>query len=164
VELVIPLPLARRQSVESVIAIFAADKEIRLSAAILHGEAGDSYIASDGKVRFTLPQSLTTCRVLRVQLECYDAQGTIIERTPISERILFSGALADDIGDLPEAGAEPNVIAQLVAQMHSHGNKLVLDELGDDLHRLTYKGSLVPPEPLTNEEIQDILSAIQSQL
>jgi hypothetical protein len=157
-ELVIPLPQERLPEIKSCIAIFSCDSELMLSPLILPGESGDYYFADD-LVHVTLWQRLTLCRTLRVQLECYaDDQGKqFIARSEISERILFKKSLIGSLDEAPEVTDRPGAIEQLLAAMHRHGNMTVLEELGDAAGALTYKGSGVSTEPLTNMEINDLI-------
>jgi phage-related protein len=118
--------------------------------------SGNLYFA-DGFAHIVLWQRLTLCRALRVQLECYNASGDFIARTRISEPILFHKSLADSLDEIDEVPEQPGVIAQLLAAMHTHGNKTVLDELGELAGALTYKGESVRAAPLTNIEIEALL-------
>jgi len=105
------------------------------------GNQGDAYF-KDGKVYFVLWRDLTQCRALRVQLECYsDDTGNrsellherirscsfthelhaplqFIDRTPISERIMFGKSLSTCLRDFPEVSSNPSVLAQMIAWMH----------------------------------------------
>jgi hypothetical protein len=159
VELIIPLPRDKQPQIQSCVALFSCDDQLALSPLILPGETGDCYFA-DGKAHIVLWQWLTQCWVLRVQLECFgDAEGKqFIARTEISERIVFGKSLCDSSDHLPEIEDQPNVIAQLLAAMHRHGNKSVLDELGDAAGALTYKGGGVMTEALTNLELDALIN------
>jgi hypothetical protein len=141
------------------VALFSCDNELALSPIILPGDSGDCYIR-DGKAYITLWQRLTQCWVLRVQLEAYgDTEGAeFIDRTEISEKIVFGKSLADSLDHIPEAAQEPNAIAQLLTAMHRHGNMTVLEELGDLAGDLTYHGETVKTEPLTNLEINQLIN------
>jgi hypothetical protein len=129
-ELVVPLPAERISEIHSCVAILSCDYELVLSQQILPGESGDLYFA-DGAAHIVLWQRLTLCRALRVQLECYGLNGEFIDRTRISEPIIFRKSLADSLDEIAEVPEQAGVIAQLLAAMHSHGNKTVLDELGE---------------------------------
>ena len=157
VKLVIPLPKERLPEIVSCVALFQCDNELVLSPLLLPGDGGDCYIA-DGKVHIVLWQRLTQCWVLRVQLECYgDAEGILfIDRTVISEPVVFAKSLADGIRTdyLPE----PKVLTDLLESMHRHGNISVLDELGDLAGELTYHGERLAADALTNIEINDLIN------
>jgi hypothetical protein len=156
--LMIPMPEERLPEIQSCIAVFSCDNELVLSPLILPGDDGEWYFR-DGSVHIILWQRLTQCRALRVQLECYGgADGTdFIDRTRISERVLFRKSLADSLDAVAEPD-QPGAIAQLLAAMHRHGNSTVLEELGDQAHALTYRGDAVTTEALTNMEINDIIN------
>jgi hypothetical protein len=158
-ELVIPLPRARLPEINSCIAIFSCDNELVLSPLIVFGDSGEFYMRGN-KVYITLWQRLTQCRALRVQLECYGgADGTdFIDRTRISEPILFQKSIIDSLEGIAEVPDQPGAIAQLLAAMHRHGNLTVIEELGDLAHELTYRGEPVISEPLTNMEINDLIN------
>jgi hypothetical protein len=158
VELIIPLPKARLAEIQSCIAIFSCDDALVLSPLILPDESGDCYI-SGGKAHVVLWQKLTQCWVLRAQLECFgDTEGTqFISRTEISERVVFGKSLADSLDHLPEIADQPGAIAQLLTAMHRHGNKSVLDELGDAAGDLTYHGDRLVTDALTNIEINQLI-------
>jgi len=93
-------------------------------------------------------------------LECYgDTEGKqFIDRTEISEKIVFGKSLADSADALAELDTRPNAIAQLLAAMHRHGNLTILEELGDLAGDLTYNGEPLVPEPLTNLEINALIN------
>jgi hypothetical protein len=156
--LAIPLPKERLSEIQSCIAVFSCDEQLVLSPLILPGDEGDCYI-SGGKVYVALWQRLTQCRVLRVQLECYGDTGgsQFIDRTAISEPILFGDSLSDSLDHIAEAPAEPGVIEQLLNAMHTHGNKTILDELGELAGQLTYKGEPVRTPPLTNLQLEALI-------
>ena len=42
--------------------------------------------------------------------------------------------------------------------MHSHGNMTILEELGDLVGELTYRGEPLATDALTNMEINDIIN------
>jgi len=157
VKLVIPLPKERLPEIASCMALFSCDDELVLSPIILPGDSGDCYIA-DGKAHIALWQRLTQCWVLRVQVECYgDAEGTLfIDRTAISEPVVFAKSLADGVRTdyLPE----PKALTDLLESMHRHGNMTILEELGDAAGDLTYHGEALVTEPLTNTEINDLIN------
>jgi len=157
VKLVIPLPRARLREINSCVALFSCDDELVLSPLLLPGSSGDCYI-KDGKAHIVLWQRLTQCWVLRVQLECYgNADGTMfIDRTAISEPVVFAKSLADGIRTdyLPE----PTALTELLEAMHRHGNKTVLEELGDLAGELTYNGAALKTDALTNHEINDLIN------
>ena len=157
VRLVIPLPRQRLRDIKSCVALFSADNELVLSQLILPGDSGDCYI-QDGKVHIVLWQRLTQCWVLRVQLETFgDVEGKqFLARTAISEPVVFSKSLTDTIHaeNLPE----PKVITDLLEAMHRHGNKSVLEELGDLAGALTYHGETVATDALTNTEINELIN------
>jgi hypothetical protein len=157
VRLAISLPKERLAEIQSCVAVFSCDEQLVLSPLILPGEEGDCYI-SGGKVYVTLWQRLTQCWVLRVQLECYGPGSQFIDRTEISEQILFGKSLSDSLDHLPEAAAQPGAIEQLLAAMHTHGNKTVLDELGDAAGELTYHGQSLAYEPITNLELNALIN------
>jgi len=162
-KLVIPLPKQCLADIKSCIALFSCDNELVLSPLILpapqagHDDSGDCYI-KDSKVHIVLWQRLTQCWVLRVQLECYgDAEGILfIDRTVISEPVVFAKSLADGIRTdyLPE----PKILTDLLESMHRHGNISVLDELGDLAGELTYHGERLAADALTNIEINDLIN------
>jgi len=158
-ELVIPLPRERLREINSCIAVFSADNELILSPLIVAGDSGEFYMRG-ARVFITLWQRLTQCRALRVQLECYGgADGTdFIDRTVISEPVLFQKSITDSIDGIPEVPDQPGAIAQLLAAMHKHGNMTILEELGDLADELTYRGEPVTTEPLTNMEINDLIN------
>ena len=157
VKLVIPLPKQRLADIRSCVALFSCDDELVLSPLILPGDSGDCYI-HDGKVHVVLWQRLTQCWVLRVQVECFgDVEGKqFISRTAISEPVVFSKSLTDTIHAeyLPESSA----ITELLESMHRHGNKSVLEELGDLAGALTYRGESLNYEPITNTELNDLIN------
>jgi hypothetical protein len=157
VKLVIPLPKERLAEINSCVALFSCDNELVLSPIVLPGDSGDCYIA-DGKAHIVLWQRLTQCWVLRVQVEAYgDAEGTLfIDRTAISEPVVFAKSLADGVRTdyLPE----PAAITELLDAMHRHGNMTILEELGDLAGDLTYHGEPLATEPLTNMEINFIIN------
>ena len=157
--LVIPLPKERLREIQSCVALFSVDNELALSPLILPGDGGD-YFIRDGKAHIVLWQRLTQCWVLRVQLEAYgDTEGReFISRTEISEKIVFGKSLADSLDQLPEIESQPNAITQLLAAMHRHGNKSVLEELGDLAGDLTYNGEPIVTDALTNCEINDLIN------
>ncbi len=157
--LVIPLPTERLREINSCIAVFSCDNELVLSPLILPGDS-DEYYMKSGKVHIVLWQRLTQCRALRVQLECYGgSDGTnFIDRTKISEPVLFQKSLADSIDNIAETPDQPGAIAQLLAAMHRHGNITVLEELGDLAGALTYHGKSVVTDALTNTEINDLIN------
>jgi len=157
--LTIPLPKELLREINSCIAVFSCDNELVLSPLILPGNAGEYYMKS-GNVHVVLWQRLTQCRALRVQLECYGgADGTdFIDRTRISEPVLFQKSLADSLENIPDAPDQPGAIAQLLAAMHRHGNTTVLEELGDLAGALTYHGESVVTDALTNMEINDLIN------
>jgi hypothetical protein len=156
-KLVIPLPKQRLQEIRSCVALFSCDDELVLSPPIVHGDSGDCYI-KDGKVHIVLWQRLTQCWVLRVQLECYgDTEGRdFLARSAISEPVVFGKSLTDTIhmDFLPE----PKAITDLLDAMHRHGNKTVLEELGDLAGDLTYNGEAVAADALTNTEINSLIN------
>jgi hypothetical protein len=158
VELIIPLPRDKLLQIQSCVALFSCDDQLALSPLILPGDAGDCYIAND-KVHVVLWQRLTQCWVLRVQLECFgDSESKqFIARTEISERIVFGKSLADSSDNLPEIEDQPNVIAQLLAAMHQHGNMSVLEELGDLAGQLSYKGEPVRARSLSNLQLEALI-------
>ena len=157
VKLVIPLPKERLPEIVSCVALFSCDDELVLSPLILPGDSGDCYIA-DGKAHIVLWQRLTQCWVLRVQLEAYgDAAGTLfIDRTAISEPVVFAKSLADGVRTdyLPE----PKTLTELLDAMHRHGNMTVLEELGDLAGDLTYHGERLATDALTNMEINQLIN------
>ncbi len=157
VQLVVPLPKERLPEIVFCVALFSCDDELVLSPIILPGDSGDCFIR-DGKAHIVLWQRLTQCWVLRVQLECYgDAEGTLfIDRTAISEPVVFSKSLTDGIclDYLPE----PKTLTDLLEAMHRHGNMTVLEELGDLAGELMYHGEVLVTEPLTNLEINDLIN------
>jgi len=178
VKLVLPLPKERLAEIVSCVALFSCDDELVLSPIILAGDSGDCYI-QDGKVHVVLWQRLTQCWVLRVQLECYgDDGGTpsellhelrscsftheeaasrfFIDRTAISEPVVFAKSLADGVRTdyLPE----PSAITELLDAMHRHGNMTILEELGDLAGDLTYRGESLYYEPITNMELNDLIN------
>jgi hypothetical protein len=157
VELIVPLP--NNPAIQSCVALFSCDDQLALSPLILPGESGDCYL-KDGKAHIVLWQMLTQCWILRVQLECYgDLMGKqFIDRSEISEKIVFGKSLADSVDQLAEADDQPNAIAQLLEAMHKHGNMTVLEELGDAAGALTYKGFGVGSEALTNLEIDALIN------
>ena len=159
VKLVIPLPKERLSEIVSCVALFSCDNELVLSPLLLPEDSGDCYI-QNGKAHIVLWQRLTQCWVLRVQLECYgDTEGKqFIDRTEISEKIVFGKSLADSADALAELDTRPNAIAQLLAAMHRHGNLTILEELGDLAGDLTYNGEPLVPEPLTNLEINALIN------
>jgi len=118
--LVIPLPRETAKMINSCVALFILDDEHRrISPLITAGHSGDCYF-KDGKVYLVLWRALTQARSLRVQLECYsdDAGRTFIDRTAISERIMFGRSLSTCLRDFPEASDQPSILAQLIAWMH----------------------------------------------
>jgi hypothetical protein len=157
VKLVIPLPKERLPEIVSCVALFSCDDELVLSPIILPGDDGDCYI-KDGKAHIVLWQRLTQCWVLRVQLECYgDTEGAqFINRTAISEPVVFSKSLTDSINTdyLPA----PSAITELLEAMHRHGNMTILEELGDLAGGLTYHGEALVPDALTNTEINELIN------
>ena len=157
--LVIPLPRERLREINSCIAVFSCDNELVLSPLILPGSEGE-YFMQGSRVQIILWQRLTQCRALRVQLECYGgADGTdFIDRTRISEPVLFQKSLSDSLDNVPDVPDQPGVIAQLLAAMHRHGNMTVLEELGDLAHELTYRGESVMSEALSNMEINELIN------
>ena len=159
VKLVIPLPKERLPEIVSCVALFSCDNELVLSPLLLPGDEGDCYIR-DGKAHIVIWQRLTQCWVLRVQLECFgDFEGTLfIDRTEISEKIVFGKSLADSADALAELDTRPNAIAQLLAAMHRHGNLTILEELGDLAGDLTYRGESLVADALTNTEINDLIN------
>ena len=159
VKLVVPLPKERLADIKSCIALFSCDDQLALSPIILPGDAGDCYI-HNGKAHIVLWQRLTQCWVLRVQLEAYgDTEGKqFIDRTEISEKVVFGASLADSADALAELDTQPNAIAQLLEAMHRHGNMTVLEELGDLAGDLTYNGEALATEPLTNMEINSLIN------
>jgi len=159
VKLVIPLPKERLPEIVSCVALFSCDDELVLSPLLLPGDSGDCYIR-DGKAHIVLWQRLTQCWVLRVQLECFgDFEGKqFIDRTEISEKIVFGKSLADSADALAELDTRPNAIAQLLAAMHRHGNLTILEELGDLAGDLTYRGESLVADALTNTEINDLIN------
>jgi len=158
-KLVIPLPKERLPEIVSCVALFSCDDQLALSPIILPGDAGDCYI-HNGKVHVVLWQRLTQCWVLRVQLECFgDFEGKqFIDRTEISEKVVFGASLADSADALAELDTQPNAIAQLLEAMHRHGNLTILEELGELAGDLTYNGEPLVPEPLTNLEINALIN------
>jgi len=159
VRLVIPLPKERLPEIQSCMALFSCDNELALSPLILPGDSGDCYI-QNGKAHIVLWQRLTQCWVLRVQLECFgDFEGKqFIDRTEISEKVVFGASLADSADALPELDTQPNAIAQLLEAMHRHGNMTVLEELGDLAGDLTYNGERLATDALSNTEINDLIN------
>jgi hypothetical protein len=159
VKLIIPLPKERLPEINSCVALFSCDDALVLSPLILPDESGDCYI-QNGKAYITLWQRLTQCWVLRVQLECYgDMAGVeFIDRTEISEKIVFGKSLSDSLDHIPEAEQQPNAITQLLAAMHRHGNMTILEELGDLAGGLTYHGEPVASDAMTNLEINDLIN------
>ena len=159
VKLVVPLPKERLREIQSCVALFSCDDQLVLSPIILSGDSGDCYIR-DGKAHIVLWQRLTQCWVLRVQLECFgDFDGKqFIDRTEISEKIVFGASLADSADALAELDTQPNAIAQLLEAMHRHGNMTVLEELGDLAGELTYHGERLATDALTNTEINNLIN------
>ena len=159
VKLVIPLPKERLPEIASCLALFSCDNELALSPLILPGDSGDCYI-QNGKAHIVLWQRLTQCWVLRVQLECFgDFEGQqFIDRTEISEKVVFGASLADSADALPELDTQPNAIAQLLDAMHRHGNMTVLEELGDLAGNLTYNGERLATDALSNTEINNLIN------
>jgi len=159
VKLVIPLPKARLPEIVSCVALFSCDDQLVLSPIILSGDSGDCYIR-DGKAHIVLWQRLTQCWVLRVQLECFgDFEGKrFIDRTEISEKVVFGASLADSADALAELDTQPNAIAQLLEAMHRHGNLTILEELGDLAEKLSYRGESLYYEPITNMEINQLIN------
>ena len=102
--LAVPLPRARLPDIQSAVATFDCDGVPRVSNLIEHGECGDAYLRN-GKAYITLTQRLTRCRILRVQLECYDAGGAFIVKSPVSERIKFEDSITDHLDELIDNGA-----------------------------------------------------------
>ena len=157
VKLVIPLPKERLPEIVSCVALFSCDDELVLSPIILPGDSGDCYIR-DGKAHIVLWQRLTQCWVLRVQVEAYgDTEGTLfIDRTAISEPVVFAKSLADGVRTdyLPE----PAAITELLEAMHRHGNMTILEELGDLAGDLTYHGERLATDALSNTEINDLIN------
>ena len=181
VKLVIPLPKERLPEIASCVALFSCDNELALSPLILPGDGGDCFI-QNGKAHIVLWQRLTQCWVLRVQLECYGdaeeasavnccvnsrshsftheaaASRRFIDRTEISEKVVFGASLADSADAVPELDTQPNAIAQLLEAMHRHGNMTVLEELGDLAGNLTYNGERLATDALSNTEINDLIN------
>jgi len=121
--LVIPLPRETAKKIQSCVALFVLDDEHSLiSPLITAGEDGDCFI-KDGKAYFVLWRGLTQARSLRVQLECYsdDAGNVFIDRTPVSERVLFGKSLSTCLRDFPEVSDRPGVLFRLIAWMHPPG-------------------------------------------
>ena len=144
-QVVIPLPRAKIKQIRSCIAIFQMDDKLPVaSPLILPGTDGDLRMEKNA-VRIVLWQQVTNCRTLRIQLVCYgdDKGQTFIDNTPVSERIMFQRSLADGLDDLPEVSDNPGILAQLIAQMHSHTNKNVLSALSDKGGALLYSGKPV---------------------
>jgi hypothetical protein len=159
VKLVIPLPKERLPEIASCVALFSCDDQLVLSPLILPGSEGDCYIR-DGKAHIVLWQRLTQCWVLRVQIECFgDYEGKqFIDRTEISEKVVFGASLADSADAVPELDTQPNAIAQLLEAMHRHGNMTILEELGDLAGDLTYRGESLYYEPISNVEINNLIN------
>jgi hypothetical protein len=155
----IPLPTERLREIQSCIAVFSCDSELVLSPLILPGDGGEYYMRGK-QVHVILWQRLTQCRALRVQLECYGgADGTnFIDRTKISEPVLFQKSLADSLENIAEAPGQPDAIAQLLAAMHRHGNMTILEELGDLVGELTYRGEPLTTDALSNIEINNLIN------
>ena len=84
------------------------------------------------------------------------ASRFFIDRTAISEPVVFAKSLADGVRTdyLPE----PSAITDLLEAMHRHGNLTILEELGDLAGDLTYNGEPLVPEPLTNLEINALIN------
>jgi len=123
-KLIVPLPSETAKKIKSCVAIFVLDDErSMMSPLITEGDSGDAYF-KNGKVHYVLWRSLTQCRSLRVQLECYsdDTGQTFIDRTPVSERVMFGKSLSTCLCDFPEVSDQPSVLAQLIAFMHTHQN------------------------------------------
>ena len=152
-EVVVPLPRPSLKRIQSCIALFLLDDKIPvISPLITPSSEGDLRI-DGGAVRIILWQQVTKCRVLRIQLVCYgDKSGqTFIDSTPVSERILFRRSLPGNLDDLPEINDNPGILAQLIAWMHTHPNKPILDALTEG------SGGSCACATTTRERIREIL-------
>ena len=131
--LIIPLPREAATKIKSCVALFVLDDErSMISPLILAGDSGDIYFKG-GKVYFMLWRDLTQCRSLRAQLECYSDDGgnDFIDRTPISERVMFGKSLSTCLHDFPEVSNRPSILAQLIARTHTHNNMSALSKIGE---------------------------------
>ena len=118
-QLVIPMPKEDLANVRSCVALFMLDDDApQLSPLILPGDSGDAYF-NGGKVYLTLWRSVTNCRILQVQLECFgDTKGEMrISRSPISERIRFGKSIAASLWDYPEVSTHPSAISELISML-----------------------------------------------
>ena len=155
-QVIIPLPRATLPQIQSCVAIFWLDSQIPVrSPLILPGESGDMYIAG-GKAHIVLWQQITSCRALRIQLACFgDMDGqTFLDNTPISERIMFKKSVPGGLEDMPEISDSPGLIAQIVAWLHTHPNKSVLDAFSEQDGVLFWNG-----EPVCSGGTADELTA-----
>jgi len=149
-QLVIPLPREHQAEIKSCLAIFTLDGETFLkSPPIRFGDGGDIYLKG-GKAHITLWRSETNCRELRVQLLCYGDvySKQFIDKTPLSERILFGKSLPMGVHDMPVASDSVGALADMTeimlmlpmlreiaagdATLHTHPNTAALDKLGED--------------------------------
>jgi len=120
--LVIPLPAGTAAKIRSCVVLLSPDdKPAQVSTLLQIGNSGDAYIKAK-KAYFVLRQEMTYCRVLRVQLQCYPEPFPpnlehFISRTELSERIMFSPALADGLEDLPEAQQNPGAVSEIIGYL-----------------------------------------------
>jgi hypothetical protein len=131
VRLIAPLPKETAGQIRSAVAIFSLDdKAPVLSPVINHGAESD-YFLENGRAHIVLWQALTQCRTLRVQVEGYgDENGKeFIDRTMISERVIFGHSIVNAVENVPEIEQQNSAFAQLLAWMHTHSNQPVLDLL-----------------------------------
>ena len=142
-EVIAPLPRSTLNQIQSCIALFLLDDKLPvISPLIRPGTEGDLRMEG-GNVHIVLWQQVTGCRALRIQLVCYgDADGqTFVDNSPVSERILFRRSLPGRLEDLPEISDSPGILAQLIAWMHTHPNKPVLDALSEEDGALCFDGA-----------------------
>jgi hypothetical protein len=117
--LAIPLPASTASKIRSCVVLLSLDNATEKTSQLLQiGNSGDAYIKAK-RAYFVLRQEMTYCRALQVQLECYSdpAGDHFISRTDLSERIIFSPALADGLDDLPETQSTPGAISELISMI-----------------------------------------------
>jgi hypothetical protein len=72
----------------------------------------------------------------------------------VSERILFRRSLPGKLEDLPEICDSPGILAQLIAWMHIHPNKPVLDALSEEDGALCFNGVALATATALQEEAE----------
>ena len=117
--------------IQSCIALFLLDDKTPIISPLITPTSEGDLRMENGKVYIVLWQQVTRCRALRIQVVCYgDTAGqTFIDSTPVSERILFRRSLPGTLDDYPEISDNPGILVQLIAWMHFHPNKPILDAL-----------------------------------